>query len=57
MQIPAPIIYRTSEIFCTVIGEGPLPKHFISIYDRADVDGAALVTVTRYHHCLNLTTL
>ena len=43
MQTPAPITYNlltSAEISCMVIGEGPLPKHFISIYDRADVDDA-----------------
>ena len=29
----------SAEIACTVVGEGPLPPHFISVYDRAD-DGS-----------------
>ena len=26
----------SAEIACTVVGEGPLPRHFISVYERAD---------------------
>ena len=25
-----------AEVSCTVVGEGPLPKHFISVYERSD---------------------
>ena len=25
-----------AEVSCTVVGEGPLPRHFVSIYERAD---------------------
>lgn len=26
------------EVSCTVVGEGPLPRHFISVYERSDSD-------------------
>ena len=26
----------SAEVSCTVVGEGPLPRHFISVYERAD---------------------
>ena len=29
----------SAEVSCTVVGEGPLPRHFISVYERSD-DGS-----------------
>ena len=29
----------SAEVACVVVGEGPLPKHFISIYERPTLEG------------------
>ena len=31
----------SAEVSCTVAGEGPLPKHFISVYERSDDGGGS----------------
>ena len=30
----------SAEVSCAVVGEGPLPPHFISVYEKTDVPGA-----------------
>ena len=37
----------SAEVACVVSGEGPLPKHFVSVYERADDDDDAVGTTHR----------